>query len=238
MKKHILIATGAAFALLVATPAYAESNHSFKGDIGLDVGGIIRLLDNDRGHKKSDSEKRDEKRAASSVSISGTVTAKQDTVLSISGKNGAVYTVQAANALIWSGRSTSTLADIQVGDSVKVKGVVNGTIIVASKIHEKSKTARDTLTALDNVRAGIVTAVSGSGFTITRFGTGTSTTVNTNASTTVKVNGLATTSSAITPGSTVIVVGTSSTSSPNSVSGTVVHIITKGFGWLKHFIVG
>lgn len=238
MKNHILIATGTALALLVATPAYAESNHSFKGDIDLNVGGIIRLLDKERGHKKSDPEKRHETKATSTVSVSGTVTAKQDTVLTISGKNGAVHTVQAANALFSSGGDAATLSDIQVGDSVKVKGVMNGSILVASKVHEKSRISKEALITLDNVRAGIVTAVSGSGFTITRFGTGTSATVSTNASTTVKVNGLATTSSAITPGSTVFVVGTTSTStSAGTFVGDVVYVITKGFGWMKHFFV-
>ncbi len=228
MNKKYPIAALAVGAMLAAAPAHAESDKSHGEGFGLKLGGIARILsDEKREHKRGDTAKAD-----GAVSVHGTVSAISGSILTLSGKNGATYTVQAANAEVTNG----VLADIDVGDTVKVKGTLSGSIIVATRVDDTHINKRDMQARLENLRAGIVTSVSGGVFTLTRFGTGTSATVTTNASTTVKLNGQATTTAAITPGTAVVVVGSSGTTSPDTVVGSVIHVITKGFGWLKHFL--
>lgn len=246
-KKHIIATSVAAATLLIGMPAFADSDRSDKRDWnGIHLGSITRLLDNDkrgnsythdwRGDKK-DHKKDKGDSATSTIAVSGTVTAINSTVLTISGANSAIYTVQTASASLSSGGRAIALSEIRVGDSVKVKGTMSGTVLVATKLTDTSIYKREAIAKLENLRAGIVTSVSGNGFTMTRFGTGTAATVSTNSSTVVKVNGQATTSAAITPGSAVIVVGTTSTTTADTFAGSVVHVITKGFGWLKHFLL-
>ena len=93
------------------------------------------------------------------------------------------------------------------------------------------------LARFNAIGAGIVSSVSASGFTFTPFGGSGTTTVTTNASTTFKVDGAATTSSAVTVGSRVIAVGTTSTSTPDSIAAKFVIILNNGFAFLKHFFV-
>lgn len=229
MGHKFFIASGALAIALVASPAFAESgSNDHEDQFGLKIGNIVRLLNQS---KSSKAKAEHAAQASSTVVIHGTVTAVSGTTLTLSGKNAAVYTVNAASSTVDDG----TLADIAVGDTIKVKGTVSGTTIIASRISDREMGRRGIEAQLENLRAGIVTGVSSSGFTITRFGTGTSSSVITSASTTIKVNGKVTTSSAITQGSTVVVVGTSGTTTPDSVAGGVVHVITRGFGWLKHF---
>lgn len=227
-----MTAASIALALLVATPAHADSDRDKRERFGLNLGSITKTLD-----KEDRKEKRDNKAHATSTrSITGTVSAISGTTLTIAGKDAAVYSVNVANATFVAHDLVIALSDIKVGDTVKVKGTANGNVIIASKVKNLTYDKRLMLSKLENLRAGIVTSVSSGAFTITRFGTGTSATIATNASTSVKVNGKATTSAAITPGSAVVVVGTNGTSSPDSLTGTVVHVITKGYGWLKHFL--
>ncbi len=229
MHKTYSIAALVLGTVLAAAPAYADSDKGHGEGLDLHLGGIVKLLGDERREEKRSESTQTE----GTVSIRGTVSAINGSILSIVGKNAAVYTVQAANATIDDG----VLSDIAVGDTVKVKGTVNGTMIVATRIDDKHVGRRETRAQLDNLRAGIVTSVANGVVTLTRFGTGTTASVTTNASTTVKINGKATTTAAITPGSAVVVLGTSGTTSPDTVVGGVIHVITKGFGWLKHFLV-
>lgn len=87
------------------------------------------------------------------------------------------------------------------------------------------------LSAIGASGAGVVTSVSGSTFTLKSRGTNSTTTVATNTSTIYKVNGVATTSSALSAGSKVIVFGTTS---PTGITASLVSILNVGRGFLKH----
>ena len=80
---------------------------------------------------------------------------------------------------------------------------------------------------------GVVTAINGSGFTISPVGHKATTTVSTDIATTFRVNGQATSSSALQVGSHVALIGTSTSST--SFAASMVSIFTEGFGFFKHF---
>jgi len=63
----------------------------------------------------------------------GTVTAVNGTTVTITGKNGTTYTVDGANATV-SKTSQISVGDIQVGDTIGVRGSVSGTTITAKDI--------------------------------------------------------------------------------------------------------
>ncbi len=235
-KKYIMATSTAALVLMAGAPAYAESGASFmhEGRLDLNLGKVTRVLE----HKdKGNDEKRDRKEerkehATSTVGVHGSVTAVSGTTITVLGKNDVVYTVNAANAEIEHG----TLADIAVGDIIKVKGTIEGSVIIAKEIEEKEMGDKERernaiFERLNDLRVGIVTAITPTGFTIARFGTGT-TTVTTNASTTVKAPGKHATST-IAVGSKVIVGG--STSTPDSITANFVLVLNKGLGWMKHW---
>lgn len=234
-KKFIMATSAAALVLMAAAPAYAESGASFKheGRFDLGLGKVTRLLE----HKDKDGDKRDHKEdkknfATTTVGIHGSVTAISGTTITVLGKNDVVYTVNAQNAEVEHG----TLADIVVGDTVKVKGTINGSVITATEIEEKEigdkeRERNAIFERINDLRIGIVTAVTPTGFTISRFGNGT-TTVTTNASTTIKTPGKNATST-IAVGSKVIVGG--ATSTPDSITANFVLVLNKGLGWVKHW---
>jgi hypothetical protein len=241
MKKKFIMATStAALVLMAGAPAYAESGASFmhEGRLDLNLGKVTRILE--RKDKDND-ERRDERRdrkedrkehATSTVGVHGSVTAISSTTITVLGKNDVVYTVNAANAEIEHG----TLADIAVGDTVKVKGTLEGSVITATEIEEKEVGDKERernaiFERLNDLRVGIVTAITPTGFTIARFGSGT-TTVTTNASTTVKAPGKHSTST-IAVGSKVIVGGSTSTS--DTITANFVLVLNKGLGWVKHW---
>ncbi len=235
--KKYLIATGAvSLALLTAMPAFADTEKNGKDNNGLHLGSIVRLF-NDK-HNDDDKRDNDKKHATTTaqgtVSISGKVTAVNGNTITLSGKDGATYTVNAAGAAITAENRTLAITDIKVGDTLKVNGTLTGTTIVATKIRDKSTVQRDLESKLSNLRAGIVTAVNGTVLTITRFGTGTTSTINTNASTTIKVKGGATSTSAITPGSAIVVLGSNASTTPDSITATFIQVLNAGFGWMKH----
>lgn len=220
MKSKLIVSSAALGMMFMAAPAYADQD---KGEHRINIGAFAKVLE----HKEAKRDDHDTK-ATSTVAIHGTVSAVNGSVITVTGKNAAVYTIQAANAEIEDG----TLASITVGDQVKVKGTVSGTMIVAAKISEHEKGSREKEHQLGNLRAGIVTAVSSNGFTIARFGTGT-TTVATNASTTIWTLGEGATTS-VSVGSRVIVAG--ATTSDSSISAKFVLVLNKGLGWMKHWL--
>jgi hypothetical protein len=226
--RYVIAGSTFALALIAAPLAQAETNVLSEDRLDIKLGNIIRVLDK----KKAEHTVAAKTHASGAVSLHGTVSAISGDIILLSGKNAASYTVNAANAAVDGG----TLADIAVGDTVKVKGTVNGSVIMATRIDDKHIEKRELQARLNHLRAGIVTSVSGGVLTLTNFGTGTTATVTTDASTTVKLNGKATTTAVITPGSVAIVLGTSGTTSPDAIVGGVIHIITRGFGWLKHFL--
>lgn len=86
--------------------------------------------------------------------------------------------------------------------------------------------------------AGIVTSVDGALFTVDPFGAKSTTAVTTDASTTFKVRGQATTSAALTTGAHVIVIGstTATSTSGDNISASLVIIIRNGWGHLRHWL--
>lgn len=103
--------------------------------------------------------------------------------------------------------------------------------------------ARATTTAssstgfFDHVTAGIVTSVSGGIFTIDPFGPDSTTTVTTDASTTFRGKGHATSTAPLSVGSRVIVVGTTTATSTSgdTFTAAIVKILGHGFGHLRAF---
>ena len=88
-----------------------------------------------------------------------------------------------------------------------------------------------------SVSAGKVQSVNGSSFVVSRSGKAT-TTVVTNSSTLFKVNGVATTSAALSAGSRVIVIGTTTATSTsgNTIEASLVLIFSKFAGFCKHLM--
>lgn len=238
--KHYVLASGLAALLLGGAPlvfAQDKADASDGFNLGFHLGQIFHS-DNSKGEdtekeKQDTNGKHDNEKEANR--IAGTVTAKSGTTLTITASDGTVYTVDAANASVKGG----TLGNVAVGDSVVVSGTVNGSTVVAMSIVDKTslRTTKGN-TFPRAAAAGTVTSVNGSVFTINPFGPKATTTVTTNGSTIFKVNGSATTSSAVTVGSRVVVVGTTTATSStgDSITASIVRIITEGLGRLGHFL--
>ncbi|OGC88762.1 hypothetical protein A2419_03320 [Candidatus Adlerbacteria bacterium RIFOXYC1_FULL_48_26] len=167
------------------------------------------------------------------IRISATVTAINGSTLTVTAKNNTTYTVNAANAEIkGEGDTNATIGQMKVGDTVTVKGTVNGSVITAEKVSNSALRVRAVLAANGAVGAGVVTSVNGSTFTIKPYGTKATTTVTADSSTVYRVNGEATTSAAIAVGSNVVLAG--NTNSDTSIAATIVGIFSRGFGFFKH----
>ena len=248
--KYVLASSAVTLALLVAAPVLADSDHRGswqKGDSEFRAGVLTRLFhsDNrDNEHRnenadrdKRDREDRDERRSAtstlnSSVVIVGTISAINGSQLTVTGNNGTTYTVDAANAALNGSLGAVVLGDLRVGDTIVVRGKLNGTALTANTIRDISLAQRLFVSTIGATGAGVVTSISGNTFTINPIGNGATTTVTTNASTTYKVNGQATTSSALAVGSNVIIGGTST--SDTSITASLVSIWNIGLGFLRH----
>jgi hypothetical protein len=72
----------------------------------------------------------------------GTVTAVNGSTITLSGKDGTTYTVDASSAKI-STMATITAADIKVGDTLGVQGTVSGTAVTAHDIMDGLPPAPD-----------------------------------------------------------------------------------------------
>lgn len=234
-----------AMTLLTAAPAFAESGSDRDGNdrgFSLNVGGMVRLMDDGRdSDRKEDREKvRKEFRenrinATTTVHVSGTVTGISGSMLTLSGKNGATYTVNAANAtIVGDGNLALSVASINLGDALEVKGTLSGSLITASKIHDKRLVKRSMIHRLDNINIGVVSSIGSSTFALDPLGAQTNTSVATNASTVFKINGKATTSSALHVGDLVFVNGSST--SAVSIDAALVNIVKHGWSFLRHFL--
>lgn len=170
----------------------------------------------------------------SNISIRGTMSALTGSTITLMGSNGATYSVITTGARIDGATDgAAQLAKYRVGDSLHVKGSLLAGVITATKVHNKTLASREALARFDGVRGGVVTSVSGSTITLDRFGTG-STTVNTTATTFYAVNGSATTSAAVKPGTNIVVFGPTTTSSSNdSITASVVFVIDHSVKFLK-----
>lgn len=224
--KHVLAGGALAVALFTATPAFADSDK--RGDDRFEhrSGFLVRLFDEKRGD--------DDRKERSTVHAMGQVTAISGSTLTLQGKNGASYTVNAAQAEFEG--AASVLGDIAVGDTVKVSGELSGSVIVAKEVKEKK--VKQAMKRFGDAAAGIVTSVAGSTFVIDTFGSKPAATVTTNASTTFKVNGIATTSTALRTGDAVVVFGSTTASSTGGtlMTATIVHIISDFWNKLERML--
>lgn len=219
-------------ALLFAVPVYADSDKS-EGE-GEHRGNVLARLfhDGEKGNSEHEQERKHES-ATSTVKVSGKVIVIAGSTLTVSGKDGATYTVDASSAVIASHDVSTTIADIHVGDSIEVKGTLDGSIIRAIRIKSSDFKERMMLGSLENLRLGIVTSISTGGFSLMGLGTGT-TTVETNASTTILNK--KSPNSTVEVGTRVLVKGTASTTPGGTFAADIIVILGKGFGWLKHVL--
>ena len=66
--------------------------------------------------------------------IAGSVTAINNSTLTVANASNVTYTVDASNAKIVKNGTTTALSDVATGDAVVVQGTVNGTLVVASSV--------------------------------------------------------------------------------------------------------
>lgn len=209
---------------------FADSNRNDKGVRA--YGPSFTRMEHSNGKNSGAHRKEDKKDVFRS--LSGVVSAKSGSTITVLAKNNAVFIVNAENAQFKNGG----VGDIAVGDAVRVWGKVEGAHVSATHVFEIDVSKLSFKSHINHVVSGVVTSINGSLFVVDPFSKKTpTTTVSTNASTTYKVNGQATTSSALGVGSKVILLGTTTATSTsgNTFSVSVVHIITKGFGHLKHW---
>lgn len=226
--RYITALSAIIFALLVASPALASS--PIHDTANTDNHSSLHLnskLNHDGGKNNRNANDK------SIVTIPGTVSAIRGSTLTLTGRNGTIYTIDTVSTTISNRDTAITLGDITVGDMLVVKGTLSGSVITAAKIHDTSFAKRAFISAIGATGAGVVTSVTGSTFTMTPYATEGTTTVTTNASTIYKVNGVATTSSALQVDSRAIIYGT--VTSPTSITATMVSILSNGFGFFKHF---
>jgi len=232
--KYAFASTAAAVILASAPVAFADSESGRTGFLGIRLGDVRSALRADLGSRFADhprgegAMRRDDNRA-----LTGVVTAKNGTILTLEGKGGAAYTVETAGAAFLNG----TLSDIAVGDKVVVKGEVEGTSVVATQVVDTSAIRERFAEARSHVSTGVVTAIDGSVITINPVGAKATTSIVTDVSTVFKARGEATTSSAISVGSKVFAIGTT-TSTSTSTSGdtfvaSMVKLIGDGFKHLR-----
>jgi len=69
--------------------------------------------------------------------IGGTVTAVNGSILTVTNKSNVTYTVDVTSATINKGGTVSSLANVIVGETVVVQGMVTGTSVVASSVIDK-----------------------------------------------------------------------------------------------------
>lgn len=232
MKSIRLFAASSALLLVLstATPALAHGDRDNDRDndhkIAINLGSILKDLRNE--HK---SDKRT-KHATTTVSIAGTVHAISGSTITLLSEKGAQYTVNAASSTVNGSSDASMLAKIRVGDKIVVKGSLSGSVITGSKITDNALRDRLSLAEVNGVRGGTITAVSGNTITVDRFGMGT-TSVITNANTFYLAGGSATSSGALKVGSQILVFGPTTTGTTDSISASVVFLLSHSVSFLK-----
>lgn len=114
------------------------------------------------------------------MGAAGTVTAVNGNTITITGKDGTTYTVEAGAAAITKDM-TASLTDIKVGDTIMAQGSTSGTTVTATAIHdgkmpEGGMHGRGGMGGVERGVHGTVTAVSGTTLTVTATNPTTSTT--------------------------------------------------------------
>ncbi len=140
--RHFAATSILAITLMTASPAFADSDK--KGSdhedrrFGVGINTILKSFNGDHNRKSDD--KKSSSTSDNSVSVSAMVTAVNGSTVTLLGSNGAVYTVSVTSATKIQAQDGTVLAlsNIRVGDSLKVKGTLSGSIITASSIVDKS----------------------------------------------------------------------------------------------------
>jgi hypothetical protein len=224
-----------AFVAIIATgsPAFADSKRG--SDNGLHLGHYPRVEREDRREARKDARKHDRVHATSSnatsshSSIEGVITSVSGTILIVK-KNDVFYSVQAAQAkVVGHNEIPLSLSALIVGDRIQVHGTLSGSTFIASKIKDKSDETGEQMRV---VSAGTITALNGNTVTFTRFGPATTASVAISSSTRYTVNGSSASSSALTVGSRVLIVGKAQSATSSSIFAKSIHIVTEGYNWL------
>lgn len=238
-----LLASGAVTLSLMATPLVVSAHGSdnghrhHEGNFGQKMSAFVHALEGEGDEAKElkkelrngthDRDDLDED--ADLVTVSGIVTAKSGSTLTVRADDGTVYSVETEDAALSGSAHAAVLADIHVGDRVRVHGTIDGSVITAVKVHDESLALHRFLAAIGAAGAGTVTSLSGSSFTINSRAAGTST-VSTTAGTQYRLNGSATTSGALATSSRAIVYGT--VQSDGSITASIVSLFTTGFDFM------
>jgi hypothetical protein len=163
--------------------------------------------------------------------VVGTVTNISGSTITLTAKNGTVYTVDAASAKITKNNSPIQIANIAIGDTLAIIGNTNGTNISATNIIDGILKPTGEFKA--NRFSGQITAISGSSFTIEskgfRLKTSDSQNVNTDSKTTFTKNGVAATFADLAIGERVVVTGTLD-SANKVIIATNINIIVNSAG--------
>lgn len=213
--------------LLVLAPAYASAHGGDKGDkakFWFD-GRSSFAFNHDKDD--DDDDDRDERKEKGNFRAFGVVTAVGSSFTLQSGE-GKTYTVETDDAKIKGGDED----DISVSDVVFVAGRVDDGTIIAARITNLTELKKEWREKAAHTKTGIVTAVSGANFTLEPFNLDSAVAVATNGATVFKVGDKATTSSALSVGSRVLVTGTTTGS---TFSASVVQVLKNGFGHAKHW---
>lgn len=114
--------------------------------------------------------------------VRGTVASVSGNIITVTGKNGTTYTVDATSATFMKSVSgakptTATISDIAVGDTVSVRGTVSGDSVTATKVTDGVMTFTGRGGGKGHGVTGTVSAISGDTVTITNSN-GTSYTVD------------------------------------------------------------
>jgi len=126
MKKRVVIPLAA---LILLSGGVIGGYASLAGAEGTTAATNIVANNTEKGHMHMGGHMRGKKENG----VMGKVTAVNGSVITVTDKNGATFTVNAANAKVEK-MVTETLGDIAVGDSIGVHGTVSGTTITAQHI--------------------------------------------------------------------------------------------------------
>jgi|SRR3989338_7367606 len=229
---HKLALASALSVIALAGAPIVASAHESNGALGLHLAVLAHQDGNKHdGDKKDKKDKKghdDDKKDAASVA--GIVTVVSSTTITLAGNDGVTYTL--ADVKVKGG----ALSDVKVGDSVIAHGTLSGSTLASASVIDMTFLRASAAEARSHVRVGIVTAVNGSNFTIESLGSNPKTTVTTDASTVVKAKHDASSSSAITVGSQVFVVGTTTVGTSDTFAASLVRILGKGLGHLKFWL--
>ncbi len=102
--------------------------------------------------------------------VGGEITAVNGSTLTVTGRDGTTYTVNAANATVMKEGAASTLTSLAVGEHVHVKGTLDGTTVTAESVMAGMKMGKGGPGGRHGKGPGVmgtVSAINGSTVTVT-----------------------------------------------------------------------